>query len=230
MRVIAILFSILLLWGCGPSGSLERDDLDRIIKIIEEIEKDKDEPAPSPAPIPVPTPDPQPEPVPPAPKPESPPQPPPTNVSWARTVDHGTNDAVAQYIETGNAWVSYNFAGANNNSYRYLSHQGRGVVRIGTARWVVKAVPYDGMYEVSTTWRASDNRTPDADYSVFVDNRKVFGRSYNQRGDGVKKVILGRFQAKKGQRLELVLDGTDDNHSDCADAAYFRLVPVSMGY
>lgn len=178
-------------------------------------DKVDDRPAPKP-PEPAPKPEPKPEPK---------PSPPPKDKKWKKIIDFGTNDSVGVYEETGNAWVDYKYASSEGGSYRYLSHQGKGLKRVGTAKWTVRSIPYDGTYEIATSFRPSENRTPDADYSVIVNDKVVAKKVINQRGEGgSKKVVLGRFTLKVGDKVSVFLDGTDDNHSDSADASYFELV------
>jgi hypothetical protein len=158
----------------------------------------------------------------PPPKPPAPPA--PGGSVWDRLVDYGANDSVAIYDETGKAWVSYTYPASAGGSYRYLSHKNQGLARVGTAKWTIRSIPFDGNCEIIVTFRPSENRTSDADYSVIAGGKTVIKKSINQRGtSGSKKVLLGTIAVKKGQTVSVLLDGTDDNQSDCADAAYFKL-------
>lgn len=158
------------------------------------------------------------------PPPEPPTPPTPGGTVWEKLVDYGTNDSAAVYEETGNAWVSYTYPASAGGSYRYLSHKNQGLARVGTAKWTVKSAPFDGNCEIIVTFRPSENRTSDADYFVIAGGKTVINKSINQRGtSGSKKVVLGTIAVKKGQTVSVLLDGTDDNQSDCADSAYFKL-------
>ena len=131
---------------------------------------------------------------------------------WQKIIDNNQPG----YSETGNAWATWNVGGYNNN-YRYLSHQGKGLKRVGTATWQV-AAPYDGQYDVSVHFRQTVNRTTDADYNVYDGNGKRHHFSLNQQKLASGWHRLGTFYYKKGQTMKVVLDGTDDTQSDEADA------------
>lgn len=144
--------------------------------------------------------------------------------TWEQWVDFGN----AGYVETGSAWVSYEYPGAHNGAYRYLSHKNHTTVRKGTAKWTTDPLPYDGVYEVHVTYRASENRSPDANFFVVKDkDGNLEEHIINQMvGSGMERAVLGQFTYSKGQQPYVYLDGTDDEYSDCADAAYFKLVKV----
>lgn len=143
--------------------------------------------------------------------------------AWEQWIDFGDPG----YAETGPAWRTYEYPGAHNGSYRYLSHYGYSVPRKGTAKWTANPLPYDGIYEVHVTYRASENRTPEANYFVVKDmDGNLEEHVINQKGSGIDRKVLGQFKYRKGQRPYVFLDGTDDEYSDSADAAYFKLVKV----
>ncbi len=139
--------------------------------------------------------------------------------SWEKIIDDGDPG----YSETGNAWASWSSADAYGGSYRYLSHQGQNIPRKGTATWQV-SVPYDGQYEVSVHFRQTVNRTTDADY--LVDDGQGVRRTFvlNQATLPTGWHKLGNFSWSKGQIAKVVLDGTDDNQSDEADAVRWRFI------
>lgn len=154
--------------------------------------------------------------------PPTPPVPPPTPSppSWEKVVDYGD----AGYKETGDAWADYKYPASHGGSYRYLSHKERGLKRSGTATWTI-TIPYTGMYEVSTSWRPSENRTNDADYLVTKSDGGQEKYTFSQRGTGGShRQVFRNFWYAQGQVVSVTLDGTDDNQSDCADAAYWKLV------
>jgi hypothetical protein len=146
--------------------------------------------------------------------------------TWEQWIDYG----YPGYSETGNAWRYYQWATAHDGSYRYLSSfadVGSTRARSGTATWKTDPLPYHGIYEVRVTYRASENRTPEANYFVVKDMKGTLEEHViNQQAEGVKNVSLGQFEYAKGQQPYVLLDGTDDNYSDCADAAYFKLIVV----
>ncbi|RJX17608.1 MAG: hypothetical protein C4563_10595 [Desulfobulbus sp.] len=143
--------------------------------------------------------------------------------TWEQWIDYG----YPGYSETGESWRTYEYYAAHDYSYRYLSHWDRGLPRVGTATWKTDPLPYHGIYEVRVTFRASENRTPEANYFVVKD---MYGNleehPISQLGEGVETVVLGRYEYRKGQQPYVLLDGTDDNYSDCADAAFFKLIEV----
>jgi hypothetical protein len=139
--------------------------------------------------------------------------------NWEKIIDDGD----AGYAETGNAWASWNHSGSIGGSYRYLSHHGKGLPRVGTATWQVN-IPHTGQYEVSVHFRATENRTTDADYFVYDVNNKRHHFVLDQKNSPSGWHRLGVFSWNKGQVARVILDGTDDNQSDEADAVRWRLV------
>jgi len=143
--------------------------------------------------------------------------------TWEQWIDFGYEG----YSETGNSWRSYEYPGAHDGAYRYLSHYSYSRPRKGTATWKTKPLPYHGIYEVKIVYRASENRTPEANYFVVKDrNGNLEEHVISQKGSGVDTKVLGRYEYSKGQQPYVLLDGTDDDYSDCADAAHFRLIEV----
>lgn len=159
-------------------------------------------------------------------------------VTWSKVVDFGD----AGYQEVGASWKNYTNPQANNYSYRYLSHwreQGLDIKRVGLAFWRTE-IPYSGTYRISVSYRRTENRSPDADYGVLksdasdADYNTIFNKaeydwtSINQQGHlALIWKDLGVYEYKKGQLAVVILDGTDDTHSDCADAAKWELVELS---
>lgn len=135
------------------------------------------------------------------------------------------------YSETGNDWASW---GSNNQAigkdYRYLSKTVGGSDRKGTAKWV-PTLPTAGIYKISAIFRATVNRTYDADYFVTDSSGKSHHVVVDQR-DGAKSESdshgpvyssLGSHHLAPGKG-QVLLDGTDDDLSDEADAVQFELV------
>lgn len=141
--------------------------------------------------------------------------------TWKKLIDYGNEG----YSETSNNWNTYG-AGGVNGTFRYLSHEVGDGTRTGTATWKT-TVPYCGIYRVSVSFRRTENRTADADY--FVTNKSGGEDHYviDQRGHltypswGLGQVD---YYYSAGQEVKVVLDGTDDGASDCADAAQWELL------
>lgn len=143
--------------------------------------------------------------------------------TWSKVVDYGD----AGYSESGVSWKTYHNPQSNDGSYRYLSHYDNTRKRVGTATWEAE-IPYSGIYKVSVSFRSTENRSSDADY--YVDNGTGGNDhfSFDQRGDGgLVWKTLGEYHYRKGQRVKILLDGTDDTLSDCADAASWTLVKLT---
>ncbi len=119
-------------------------------------------------------------------------------------------------------WVSRP-TGACHGTYRYLSHTVGDGSRRGRAIWR-PTIPRAGWYEVVTRFRATENRTPDADYVLYGEDGEVIRRSVDQRGDGCTAATIGVVRCVPGGACRLVLDGTDDALSDSADLTTFTLV------
>jgi len=135
-------------------------------------------------------------------------------VGWTKIVDYGDDG----YEETGTAWVSYPFSPANNQEYRYLSHGGTNQPRKGKAIWSI-TIPDSGKYELTVSFRKTENRTKAADYYFTDGNGPNYHKTYSQNGDGTMAwVTIGTFYWKKGDTSTITLDGTDSNDSDEADA------------
>ena len=123
-------------------------------------------------------------------------------------------------------WITHS-VGACYKNYRYLSHTVGDGTRKGKAIWTPK-ISVTGWYEVTTSYRASGNRTTDADYVLYDDAGGTKKVTINQKtsGDCTKKVV-GTIYCKVGGTCRLVLDGTDDSQSDAADLTSFKLTKCS---
>jgi len=119
-------------------------------------------------------------------------------------------------------WITHS-VGACYKNYRYLSHTVGDGTRKGKAIWTPK-ITVTGWYEVTTSYRATGNRTTDADYVLYDDNGGKKKVVINQKtsGDCTKKMV-GTIYCKVGGKCRLVLDGTDDGQSDAADLTSFKL-------
>lgn len=108
-------------------------------------------------------------------------------------------------------------------TYRYLSQYVGDGSTDGKAIWT-PTITVDGTYQVTTSFRASANRTDDADYVLVGDDGSEHTVVVDQRGDGCMQVELGEIWCVVGGSCRVVLDGTDDNKSDAADQTTFTLV------
>lgn len=140
---------------------------------------------------------------------------------WQKLVDYG----YPGYSETSNNWTTYNSPQSVNGSYRYLSREVGDGSRTGTATWKITA-PYTGIYQVSVSFRKTENRTSDADYYVTNSDGGFDHFSLNQSSHStyLAWVTLGKYYYVKGQEVLVRLDGTDDSASDCADATSWELL------
>jgi MYXO-CTERM domain-containing protein len=120
-------------------------------------------------------------------------------------------------------WVSHN-VDACADTYRYLSHTVGDGTRTGKAIWKPQ-VPATGNYQVVTSFRATVNRTDDADYVLHDDLGGQQKQSVNQKFEGgCTKLTIGNVYCVVGGACRLELDGTDDGQSDSADVTTFTLV------
>lgn len=128
------------------------------------------------------------------------------------------------YSETTNNWTDWPTAPCNGSTYRYLSHTVGDGSRQGTATWQ-PTITYDGYWEFITGYRATVNRSTDADYWAYDDQGSAVHQSVDQtQGTDCQWVNLGTFFCQIGGNCRVVLDGTDDSQSDCADVTIFRLL------
>ena len=150
------------------------------------------------------------------------------SVGWSVVVD----DLDPEYSETGNAWASYTYPDAINGRYRYLSHKEQNLSRKGTATWQAN-MPTSGIYRVDIHYRPTDNRSPDADFLVYDGRGAVHHYSVDQTFHGPLTstgwFTLGKFAWSAAQTAKVVLDGTDDEYSDEADAVRWTLVEATKG-
>ncbi len=108
-------------------------------------------------------------------------------------------------------------------TYRYLSQYVGDESTNGRVIWQ-PSIEVEGTYRVTTSFRASENRTDDADYLLIGDDGQQTGMSVDQRGDGCAEVVVGEIWCVAGGSCRLELDGTDDAKSDAADQTVFELV------
>lgn len=136
------------------------------------------------------------------------------------SVDNDTPGSGYSEVKPEN-WVSHSVDACKGN-YRYLSAYVGDGTRKGKAIWQPK-ITTAGMYEVTTSYRATTNRTDDADYTLFDDNGGTQKKSVDQtQGNGCTKMVIGTAYCAVGGSCRLVLDG-DDGKSDSADETVFVL-------
>lgn len=138
-------------------------------------------------------------------------------------------DGAPGFTITGDDWATWGTLGlgydASDTSFHYLSHTVGGSDRRGTATWSPD-LPCDGNYQISTWFRMTENRTHDADHVVHDGHGGSTAIVIDQYGDGASGwVPLGEHFCLAGPGgCTVVLDGTDDDHSDEANATRFVLL------
>lgn len=142
----------------------------------------------------------------------------------------------AGYAETGDSWNTWS---SNQQSvgpdYRYLSKYVGAPGAKGKASWTPK-LPAAGLYKVEATFRATENRTSDADYFVHAGDGTISHKVVDQRdgtnagtpAHGPVYADLGTHWFAPGQGF-VEIDGTDDSQSDEADAVQWTLVSCADG-
>lgn len=145
------------------------------------------------------------------------------------------DDGDACYKQWGYSWRYYKYLATCGGDYYYLSHWSNGTPRLGIAKWE-KRIPASGTYEVKVSYRAGGNRGS-ATYYVTTgstpSNMSLLQRKENQKGGcapgsegcgGCEEFVIYRGNYTEGQKAYVVLDGTDSNDSDSADAVSWRCV------
>ncbi len=154
------------------------------------------------------------------------------SVSWGAPTVHiivDDQDGAPGFTLTGDDWATWSTLGlgyaASDSSFHYLSSTVGGSDRKGTATWTPE-LPCAGTYQVSTWFRMTGNRTHDADHFVHDGNGGSTHLVIDQYGDGPSGWIdLGTHYCGAGLGgCTVVLDGTDDDESDEANAMRFSLV------
>ncbi len=147
----------------------------------------------------------------------------------AQTIIIDNTSGAPGFTLTGNDWttwgtLNYGYDGADTD-YHYLSHTVGGSDRVGTASWTPD-IPTAGTWQISTWFRMTENRTNDADHFIYDGNGGQTHIVLNQQGEGASGwVDLGSYYCDVGfGGCSVVLDGTDDNQSDEANAVRFVFV------
>jgi MYXO-CTERM domain-containing protein len=152
--------------------------------------------------------------------------------SWGAPTVHiivDDQDGAPGFTLTGDDWTTWSTLGlgyaSSDTSFHYLSSTVGGSDRRGTATWTPE-LPCAGTYQVSTWFRMTGNRTHDADHFVYDGNGVSTHFIIDQYGDGASGWIdLGTHYCGVGLGgCTVVLDGTDDDESDEANAMRFSLV------
>lgn len=128
------------------------------------------------------------------------------------------------YSEESLNWATWKTNPCGPPAYRYLSHTVGDGTRKGKAIWK-PTIQHAGHYKVSTGFRATENRTNDADYYLHDDsgNPPLHKEVDQSKGDACMWVDLGTAYCVPGGACRLVLHG-DDGKSDEADVTLFTLV------
>ncbi|MDH3330090.1 MAG: hypothetical protein OEM01_12725, partial [Desulfobulbaceae bacterium] len=143
-------------------------------------------------------------------------------ITWEKIIDFGDEG----YSETGVAWRTYINDQSHSGSYRYLSAWEKDLPRVGTATWTT-TIPYEGLYKVAVSYRQTENRSPDANYFATNNFGGLDEIVINQSGPLTYIWhTLGEYYYSAGEVVKVHLDGTDDNYSDCADAASWTLIKL----
>lgn len=133
------------------------------------------------------------------------------------------------YSETSNNWATWNTSPCNGAGYRYLSHTVGDGSRKGKAIWK-PAIAVSGHYLVRTGYRATENRTTEADYFAYDDMGAPVHKVVDQsQGSACEWLEMGTFYCVPGGACRVELDGTDDSQSDCADVTTYELVDCAGG-
>ncbi len=151
---------------------------------------------------------------------------------------NSTNLTEGSYLDKG-AWVSRGWPTCSNGGYRYLTVE-KDPQRHGIAFWLVQ-VPQTGFYKIETSYLGTENRTNDANYSVYVNT--TTSAAENNTGKAIKTVTVSQVTAqaevpwvdlgthcfKANDIPMVVLDGRDDSQSDSSDGTRFTFLGASGG-
>jgi hypothetical protein len=145
----------------------------------------------------------------------------PCPVGLVVTVDNDTPGS-GYSEESPENWQSHNVE-ACQGTYRYLSKYVGDGSTDGKAVWQ-PTISVSGVYRVTTSFRASANRTDDADYTAYDDVGGSQKKVVSQLGGGCTEAEIADIYCLAGGTCRLVLDGTDDMKSDAADVTTFELL------
>ena len=156
--------------------------------------------------------------------------------------DHIIDDqhGAPQFKLTGDDWATWGSNGCGyssaDSSFHYTSKTVGGPDKKGTATWTPN-LPVAGTYEITTHWRKTGNRTVDANHFIYDGTGGVTEIIIDQKQDASEDGNfecksgwwpLGTYYCKSGKGgCYVVLDGTDDDQSDEANAVRFTLVDCS---
>ncbi len=148
---------------------------------------------------------------------------------FAQEIIVDDQDGSPGFTTTGDDWTTWATNGygydGGDSEYHYLSHTLGGSDRRGTATWTPE-LPQVGTYVIEAWFRLTENRTRDADHVVTDGHGGTHNIVIDQYGEGPSGwVSLGEYWCRSGSGgCTVILDGTDDDQSDEANAMRFTLL------
>jgi len=152
----------------------------------------------------------------------------------SETHQNNTNLSDGSYIDTG-AWKWRLWPTCSNGGYRFLTVE-IDPKRHGIAFWLVQ-VPKTGFYKLETSYFATENRTTDADYAVYINvttaaaanktAKPVHEVSINQtqeHGSSTPWKNLGTYCLQAKDISMIALNNMDDSGSASTDASRWTYV------
>ena len=157
--------------------------------------------------------------------------------------DHIIDDqhGAPQFTLTGDDWATWGTNGCGysgaDTSYHYTSKTVGGPDKKGTATWKPN-LPAQGMYEITTWFRKTGNRSTDANHFVYDGKGGITEYIIDQKADSPPEGVedpsfvcgsgwypLGTHFCNAGKGgCYVVLDANDDDQSDEANAVRFTLL------
>lgn len=156
---------------------------------------------------------------------------------WAegnvKTIDYETHHTSTSLVKgiykDQGAWKWRMWPTCLNGGYRFLTVE-IDPQRHGIAFWSVQ-IPKTGFYRLETSYFATENRTTDADYAVYVNKstntKPVYKTVINQtqaHGSSTPWKSLGTYCLEKNDISMIVLDNYDDSGSASTDASRWIFV------
>jgi len=139
-------------------------------------------------------------------------------------------DGSPSFTTTGDDWTTWDHLSSGfdggDTEYHYLTHTKGGSDRRGTATWT-PTLPVEGTYRIETWFRATENRSADADHYIYDGDGYSTHVVVNQvgGGEGSGWLDLGEYYCRAGEGgCVVTLDGTDDDESDEANAMRFTVL------
>lgn len=156
---------------------------------------------------------------------------------WAegnvKTIDYETHHTSTSLVKgiykDQGAWKWRMWPTCLNGGYRFLTVE-IDPRRHGIAFWSVQ-IPKTGFYRLETSYFATENRTTDADYAVYVNKstspKPVYKTVINQtqaHGSSTPWKSLGTYCLQENDISMIVLDNMDDSGSASTDASRWTYV------